>query len=152
MTPIQLTKEGYDKIEKEYKNLLEVKKPYAVERLGKARSMGDLKENSEYSAAKEELAFIDGRIHEIEKILETVKIVDKPINSNIIELGNFVTVETQGKIEEYQIVGEYEADPMNKKLSSISPIGSALIGKKLNEVVEVSIPAGKITYKIIDIK
>ena len=152
MTKFQLTKEGYNKIQEEYKNLVEVKKPYTVDRLGKARSMGDLKENSEYSAAKEELAFVDGRIREIEQILETVEVINKPNDSSIIELGNFVIVETQGKTEQYQIVGEFEADPMNKKLSSTSPIGLALIGKKVGDTVEVNIPAGKGQYKIIEIK
>jgi len=152
MTTIQLTKQGYEKIQEEYKNLIEIKKPYAVDRLGKARSMGDLSENSEYNAAKEELAFIDGRIREIEQILKTVEIIDKHNNNSVIELGNYITVETQGKTEQYQIVGEFEADPMNKKISSISPIGLALIGKKIGDLVEVNIPAGKVQYKIIEIK
>ena len=119
MATIQLTRQGYDKIQSEYKELVEVKKPYAVERLGKARSMGDLKENSEYSAAKEELSFVEGRIREIAQILETVKIIDKHSDNSIVELGSYVTVETQGATEQYQIVGEFEADPMNKKLSQI---------------------------------
>ena len=152
MTTIQLTKEGYEKIQAEYKELIETKKPYAVDRLGKARSMGDLKENSEYGAAKDELAFIEGRIREIEQILETVEVINKANNNSIVELGNSVTVEIQGKTEQYQIVGEFEADPMNKKISSTSPIGLALIGKKVGNIVEVNIPAGKVQYKIIEIK
>jgi len=149
---VQITKEGYDKIQSEYKDLIEVKKPYAVDRLGKARSMGDLKENSEYSAAKDELAFVEGRIREIEEILKTVEVINKHSDNSVVELGNFVTVETQGKTEEYQIVGEFESEPMNKKLSSTSPIGKALFNKKIGDVVEVEIPAGKIQYKIITIK
>jgi transcription elongation factor GreA len=149
---VQLTKEGYDKIQNEYKDLVEVKKPYAVDRLGKARSMGDLKENSEYSAAKDELAFVEGRIREIEEILKTVEVINKHTDNSVVELGNFVTVETQGKTEEYQIVGEFESEPMNKKLSSTSPIGKALIDKKIGDIVEVEIPAGKIQYKIVNIK
>ena len=152
MTTIQLTKEGYEKIQAEYKELIETKKPYAVDRLGKARSMGDLQENSDYGAAKDELAFIEGRIREIEQILETVEVINKANNNSIVELGNSVTVEIQGKTEQYQIVGEFEADPMNKKISSTSPIGLALIGKKVGNIVEVNIPAGKVQYKIIEIK
>ena len=152
MATIQLTRQGYDKIQSEYKELVEVKKPYAVERLGKARSMGDLKENSEYSAAKEELSFVEGRIREIAQILETVKIIDKHSDNSIVELGSYVTVETQGTTEQYQIVGEFEADPMNKKLSQNSPIGQALINKKIGDLVEVDIPAGKVQYKIVEIK
>lgn len=149
---IQLTKQGFDKIQEEYKELIEVKKPYAVERLGKARSMGDLSENSEYNAAKEELAFVDGRIREIEQILKTVEVINKHESNTSVELGSYVTVETRGTTEHYQIVGEFEADPMNKKISSTSPTGQALVNKKIGETVEVKVPAGVIQYKIIEIK
>lgn len=151
MKKTQLTQEGFDTLKKEYEDLTKVKKPYAVERLHKARSMGDLSENSEYTAAKEELAFVDGRILEIEEILKNVEIVENHLNSNKIELGTSVTVEVNGKKELFQIVGEFEADPMSKKLSHTSPIGQALLGKKRGEWIEVEVPAGKIKYKIVEI-
>lgn len=152
MKNIQLTQEGYNNLQKELKELVDVKKPYAIERLHKARSMGDLSENSEYSAAKEELAFVEGRIQEIEIILKQAKIATNHNGSHIIDVGSTVFVEVDGKKEIYQIVGEFEADPMNKKLSHTSPIGKALSGKKIGESVQVTIPAGTKTYKIIDIK
>lgn len=152
MKKTQLTKEGYDSLKKEYQELTTVKKPYAVDRLQKARSMGDLSENSEYSAAKEELAFVEGRIQEIEEILKDVEIIENHISGNKVELGTSVIVEVNGTKELFQIVGEFEADPMSKKLSHTSPIGQALIGKKVGEWVEVDVPAGKIKYKIVDIK
>lgn len=152
MKKTQLTQEGFDTLKKEYEELTKVKKPYAVERLHKARSMGDLSENSEYTAAKEELAFVDGRILEIEEILKNVEIVENHLSSNKIELGTSVTVEVNGKKELFQIVGEFEADPMSKKLSHTSPIGQALLGKKRGEWIEVEVPAGKIKYKIVEIR
>jgi transcription elongation factor GreA len=152
MKKTQLTQEGFDTLKKEYEDLSNVKKPYAVDRLHKARSMGDLSENSEYTAAKEELAFVEGRIQEIEEILKEVEIVANHASGNQIELGTSVTVEVNGKKELFQIVGEFEADPMSKKLSHTSPIGQALIGKKQGEWVEVEVPAGKIKYKIVEIK
>jgi len=152
MTKIQLTKKGYDDLEIEHKDLVENKKLKAIDRLSKARSMGDLSENSEYTAAKEELAFVNERIQEIEQIFENAVVVESPTNKTQAEIGNIVVVEVQGKTEEYHIVGEFEADPMNKKLSQNSPIGQALINKKVGDLVEVNIPAGKVQYKIIDIK
>lgn len=152
MKKTQLTQDGFETLKNEYEDLTKVKKPYAVERLHKARSMGDLSENSEYTAAKEELAFVDGRILEIEEILKEVEIVSNHSTGNQIELGTSVTVEVNGKKELFQIVGEFEADPMSKKLSHTSPIGQALIGKKQGEWVEVTVPAGKIKYKIVEIK
>ena len=151
MKSVQLTKEGYYNLKKELKELLEVKKPKAVDRLQKARAMGDLSENSEYSAAKEELAFVEGRIQEIEAILKTAKVVESHQNE-IVDIGVKVTVEKEGKKEEFHIVGEFEADPSSKKLSHNSPIGKALIGKKVGDWVEVKVPAGRIKYKIVDIQ
>ena len=152
MKKTQLTKTGYEAIKKEYEELVSVKRPQAVERLQKARSMGDLSENSEYSAAKEELAFVEGRVQEIEEILKTAEVVENHNGSTHIELGSSVTVQVDGKTELFQIVGEFEADPLNKKLSHTSPIGQALIGKTVGDLVEVDVPAGKIKYKIVDIK
>ncbi len=152
MTKIQLTKQGYDDLQKEYQDLMKNKKPQAIDRLQKARSMGDLAENSEYAAAKDELAFVEGRIREIEEILNQAEVVERKGVNNLVQLGSSVTVEVNGKNELFQIVGEFEADPMNKKLSQNSPIGQALINKKAGDFVEVNIPAGRVQYKIIDIK
>ncbi len=153
MTKIQLTKQGYDDLQKERQDLVKNKKPQAVDRLQKARAMGDLSENSEYTAAKEELAFVEGRIREIEEILNQAEVVENNhFSRNKIEIGSFVVVETNGKQELFQIVGEFEADPMNKKLSQNSPIGQALIDKRVGDLIEVTIPAGKVQYKIVEIK
>lgn len=152
MKTTQLTKEGFEKLKKELEELTKVKRPYAVDRLHKARSMGDLSENSEYTAAKEELAFVEGRILEIEEILKTVQVVENHNGSSLVEVGTSVVVEVDGKKELFQIVGEFEADPMQKKLSHTSPIGQALVGKKVGDWIEVAVPAGKIKYKVVEIK
>jgi len=148
----QLTKQGFENLKKELEELKSIKRPQAVDRLSKARSMGDLSENSEYSAAKEELAFVEGKIQEIEEILKNAEIVEINNNSNTVQLGSSVIVEINGKKEKFEIVGEFEADPLNKKLSHTSPIGQALTGKKVGDWVEVEVPAGKIKYKIVEIK
>jgi len=148
----QLTKQGFENLKKELEELKSIKRPQAVDRLSKARSMGDLSENSEYSAAKEELAFVEGKIQEIEEILKDAQIVEINNNSNTVQLGSSVIVEINGKKEKFEIVGEFEADPLNKKLSHTSPIGQALTGKKVGDWVEVEVPAGKIKYKVVDIK
>lgn len=152
MTKIQLTKKGFDDLKIELDDLIKTKRQNAVERLGKARSMGDLKENSEYSAAKEELTFIEGRIEEIKRIIDNVEIIENNKSGNQIQIGSSVTVEINGSKEIFEIVGEFEADPMNKKLSQNSPIGQALINKKVGDLVEINIPAGKVQYKIVEIK
>ncbi|PIY70271.1 transcription elongation factor GreA [Candidatus Roizmanbacteria bacterium CG_4_10_14_0_8_um_filter_36_36] len=153
MKNTQLTQEGFRNLEKELEELKQIKRPAAVERLQKARGMGDLSENSEYVAAKESLAFIDERIVEIEEILKSAKIVDDSNHIRAeVELGETVIVENNGQQARFTIVGEYEADPTNGKLSSSSPIGKALLGKKIGNEVEIKVPAGKIVYKIVDIK
>jgi len=152
MPKIQLTQNGFDDLKIEHKNLLTNKKPKAIDRLSKARSMGDLSENSEYTAAKEELAFVEGRVQEIEGILGNAEVIENNNISDQVQVGSSVTVEINGKNELFQIVGEFETDPMNKKLSQNSPIGQALINKKVGDLVEVNIPAGKIQYKIVEIK
>lgn len=152
MNKVQLTKQGYDRLQLELKELVDQKRPHAVERLQKARAMGDLSENSEYSAAKEELAFVEGRIREVETLIKNADVVEIRHNGEVISLGDRVTVQNNGSREEFFIVGEFEADPMQKKLSNTSPIGRSLLGKKVGDSVEVEVPAGKIQYKVVDIQ
>lgn len=147
---IQFTQEGYDNLIKELSELQNIKKPKAVLRLQKARSMGDLRENSEYSAAKEELAFAEGRTREVEELIKKADIVNYK-NTNSISIGKHVVLEKNGKTETFTIVGEFEANLADKKLSATSPIGRALIGKKVGNLVEVEVPAGKLLYKVLKI-
>lgn len=152
---IQFTKEGHQKILAELEHLKVNRHPAAKDRLARARAMGDLKENSEYHAATEDLSVIVGRIAELEEMLRWADIVDEAvekIESDLVRLGCRVVVDKAGQRDEYHIVGEFEADPMQKKLSTTSPIGQALLGKKKGDVVEVVIPSGKHTYTIVDVK
>ena len=152
MPKIQLTQKGFNGLQLELEDLVKNKKSKAIDRLSKARSMGDLKENSEYTAAKEELALVEGRIQEINNVLSNAEVTLMYKAGNKIEIGSTVTVDINGQKDTFQIVGEFEADPMNKKLSQNSPIGQALIDKKIGDLIEINIPAGKIQYKIIEIK
>ena len=152
MKKVQLTQHGLDQLQKELDELKNNKRNHAVTRLHDARAMGDLSENSEYTAAKEDLAFIEGRILEIEELLKNVEVVENISHGPLVALGSKVKVTVNDIEDELQIVGEYEADPMNKKLSSTSPIGSALLNKKVGDIVEVQVPAGIMKYKILAIQ
>lgn len=152
---IYLTKEGLEELKKEHEELTEKRRPEVLARVSQARNMGDLSENAEYVAAREELSFIDGRIEELEEMLKQVSIIHENSKGNgkgVIKLGSKVILHIDGKKEEFTVVGEWEADPTEKKISHESPLGKALIGKKVGEMVEVTAPAGKIRYKILDIK
>ncbi|GAG51719.1 unnamed protein product [marine sediment metagenome] len=146
---IYLTKEGLANLKKELVQLEKQKRPKLVKRLAKARNMGDLSENSEYTSAREELGMMDGRIAELKVILTRVKTIRKTTGgTKKVCLGCKVTVKVNGETHVYDLVGEWEADPMNKRISHSSPLGKALLGKKRGEKVEVKAPAGKITYEI----
>lgn len=145
------TAEGLEELKKEHVALADTKRPEAVKRIAAAREQGDLSENSEYTAAKEDLAFIDGRIAEIEEILHRAKVINNHHSKSAIDLGCKVTLHLNGKKDIYTIVGEWEANPKEKKISHSSPLGKALIGKKVGEQIEVQAPAGTITYKILEI-
>lgn len=148
---IKLTQEGLDALKVELKDLKEVKRPKLVDRLANARSQGDLSENSDYQSAKEELEFLDGRIEELEDVIKKASVT--PIKKNGgIDVGTKVTVKVGTNKVIFDIVGEWEADPINKKISHESPLGKALFGKKVGEKVEVEAPAGKIQYEIIEVK
>lgn len=149
----QLTQSGFEALRTEYEELTKVKRPALVDRLERARQEGDLSENSDYINAREELEFMDNRIDELKDVLDNATVVGAaPSNGKHVDIGTTVVVETGGTKHEFHIVGEWEADPMKKKISHESPLGKQLVGKKSGEEVEVEAPAGKIVYKIIDIK
>lgn len=151
MQKVLLTQEGLDTIQREHDELVNVRRPEAVKRVAAARDQGDLSENSEYTASRDDLAFIDGRILELEDILREAKIISTTHSNGSVALGSRVTVHIQGKEHEFMIVGEPEANPMEKKISHSSPLGKALLGKKIGETIEVEAPVGKIAYKIVSI-
>jgi transcription elongation factor GreA len=144
---VLLTREGYEELKNEL-SALQDKLPAAVERVAKAREYGDLSENSEYHAAREDLAFIQGRVEELEEVVARAKVIEEVKANGVVDLGCKVTVHANGTEVTYVLVGEYEADPTKKKISIDSPLGQALVGKKVNEEVEFEAPVGKVVYTI----
>lgn len=153
---IYLTKEGLSDLKKEYDELLKKRRPEIVARVSEARNQGDLSENAEYVAAREELSFIDGRIDELEELIKQANIIHeskkKGSAQKVVKLGSKITLHINGKKEVFMLVGEWEADPIEKKISHESPLGKALIGKKVGEKVEVDAPAGKLLYTILSLE
>ncbi|MEX2013018.1 MAG: transcription elongation factor GreA [Candidatus Levyibacteriota bacterium] len=151
---IYLTKEGLEELKKEHEQLAKVRRPDILNRVSEARNMGDLSENAEYTAARDELSFIDGRIDELEELLKQAVVIAEPTkNSNhVVKLGSTVKLSLKDKHEIFTVVGEWEADPKEKKISHESPLGKALIGKKIGEKAEVEAPAGKVVYTIVSVE
>jgi len=150
---VLLTREGLEELKKEYEELTKVKRPAVVARMSQARDLGDLTENSEYTAARQDLAFIDGRISELEEILHEAKLILNPSgDKKRVDIGCKVTLHINGKKETFTIVGEWEANPAEKKISHASPLGQALLGKEVGEKVEVEAPAGRLVYTILEIE
>ncbi|HEY0221897.1 transcription elongation factor GreA [Lactovum miscens] len=141
----QMTQEGLERLEAELEELKLVKRPEVVERIKTAREYGDLSENSEYESAKDEQAFIEGRISTLESMIRSAEIVNSSsVAKNVVVLGKRVSILTEGEDEEetYQIVGTAEADPFSGKISNESPIARALIGRKKGDLVKVELPNG----------
>ena len=149
-----MTREGFEELEAELDNLKLVKRAEVVERIKVARSYGDLSENSEYEAAKDEQAFVEGRIATVETMIRNAEIVDNAgVKSNEVALGKtvtFVEVDEDEK-ETYKIVGSAEADPFNGKISNESPIAAALIGRKTGDTVMIPLPVGEMEVKIVKV-
>lgn len=152
---IYLTDEGLAELKKEHEELTKVKRPEIVYRVSQARSAGDLSENAEYAAAREELSFIDGRLEELEQLLKQAIIIREAKGkgkNREVKLGSKVTLHIGRKKEEFMVVGEWEADPKEKKISHESPLGKALLGKTVGDKVEVEAPAGKVLYTIVNVR
>ena len=150
--PIYLTPEGEAKLKAELAELTGSRREELAQRLRSAIQMGDLSENADYHKAKEDQAFLEGRIQEIEAILRMATIVEKQ-KSDVVMVGSRVTVQEEGSDPEtFSMVGAKEADPRNGKISNESPIGSALMGRKAGETVEAQTPGGSIKFKIIKVE
>ena len=150
-----LTQEGYDKIVAEYEDLVSVKRAEVAERIKEAISYGDISENAEYDSAKNEQAELEEHIRELEEMLRKAKIVsDEDVKGDRVNIGLKVTVKDidTGDKEVFSIVGATESDPFNGKISTESPIGKSLIGKKKGETITIEIPDGVINYKIMKIE
>ena len=156
---IILTRDGLEKIEKELEHLKKTKRKEVAARIKQAISFGDISENSEYEDAKNEQAFVEGRIATLEKWLRNARLLDKEDKSKKkskgpVALGDTVRILDRDNNEEfeYTIVGTAEADPAENKISNESPVGDAILGKKLGSVIKVPVPAGVFNIKILNIK
>jgi len=152
---IVLTQAGLDKLEEELKELKVIRRKDVAQKIKEARGQGDLSENAEYDAAKEEQAEIEARIVVIENMLRNAEVIaEDELNSNFVSLGNKIKLYDEEFDEEieYTLVGSAEADPENGKISNESPVGRALIGHEVGETVNVETPAGQINFKILEIQ
>lgn len=148
-----LTKEGLEKIKAELQELKGVRLPDIIEKIERAKELGDLSENAEYHDAKDQQGMIVSRIMEIEQVLKDAIISEGPTVGGVISVGTtFVAADARGVEREYTIVGFNEADPINGRISNESPMGQAFYGKKAGDSVEMSAPKGVLTYKIVSVK
>lgn len=152
---VYLTQEGLDELKKELDNLINVRRPENIQAIKEARSLGDLSENADYDAARNEQAVIEGRIKTIEKMLENVSIITKAATDKVA-LGTTVSIkyvdDDDDDEDEYKIVGSQEADPFESKISNESPIAQALLEHKVGDIVTVESPNGSYQVEITEIK
>jgi len=147
-----LTAEGLEKINKELKELIEVKRKDVIERIREAAAHGDLSENADYAQAREEQSFTEGRIAEIEEIVKNAEIISTNGHGNTVTVGSTVTLKVNGSTKKYTIVGSNEANPKEGKISNESAVGMALLGRKAHEKFKVTTPAGEMEYEIVSIE
>lgn len=151
---VVLSPEGLAKLQEELDYLRNVRRKEVAERLKEARSHGDLSENSEYDDARNEQAFVEGRIATLENTLRNAQVIEDAGNVDEVRLGSHVKLKDleYGDLLEYTIVGSVEADPMKQKISNESPVGKAILGKKKGAIVEVEAPVGTVKYEIVDVQ
>ena len=148
-----LTEEGLKELQDELDELINVKRPANLKAIKEARALGDLSENADYDAAKNDQAELEGRIKKIEKMLENYEIIEKSSN-DVVGLGSTVNIKyiDDDEEDEYKIVGSQEADPFMSKISNESPIAKAILNKKVGDIVEVESPNGSYKIEITEIK
>ena len=155
MNKIPMTANGYDNLQKELKKLINEDRPNIIEAIAEARSHGDLSENAEYQYAKEQQSLIEGKIADLESAVSRSEVIDvKSLQGDDIKFGATVEIEDDdtGESVTYQIVGEYESDIKNNKLSVNSPLAKGLINKAIDDVVEINSPKGQKSYTIKSVK
>lgn len=151
---VLLTAAGLSKLEKELEQLKTVRRREVAARIKQALEFGDISENSEYDDAKNEQAFVEGRIVSLERMLRNVRVIDEDsVDTNVVSVGSKVKLKdlTDGDEFEYTVVGSAEADPAQARISNVSPVGRAIIGQEVGAVVEVDAPLGTLRYEITGI-
>jgi len=151
---VAITPEGLRRLEEELAYLRTTKRQEMAERIKQARDYGDLAENPEYEDAKNEQAFVEGRIMELEEMLRNARVIDAPAETGVVTLGSHVVLKDleYGDVVEYEVVGPPEADPQHNRISDQSPVGRAIMGQKPGTIVEVDAPAGKLRYEILSVQ
>ena len=150
--PVYLSPEGRDRMEADLRQLREVERPAVIKRIATAREHGDLKENAEYHAAREEQGFLENRIRTMEQTLKVATIVEPEARGAVVGVGSRLRVEHEGDELELMIVGSSEADPGSGKISNVSPVGRALLGRRVGDVVTVVTPGGDRRYELLAIE
>ena len=149
---ILITQEGLAKLQSELEYLLSVRRQDVASKIKRAREMGGTENNAEYEDAKNDQAFVEGRILMLENIVKNATVIEAPALLGVVEVGDKVLIQNQdGKIEQFTIVGSAEANPVEGKISNESPVGKALLGKKIGDKVEVATPSGMIKLLIMDV-
>ena len=152
--PIFLTKEGYQEVREELDYLVNVARPENINAIKEARALGDLSENADYDAARNDQAELEAKIKKLQAIIDNVTIIEE-ISTDVVGVGNTVKIayaDDEEDIDQYKIVGSQEADPFESKISNESPIAQALMGHKVGDVVSVNSPNGNYEIKVIEIK
>lgn len=146
-----LTKQGLQKLQEEFEYLKKIKMPEVIERIARAKELGDLSENAEYQDAKDEQGFIAGRIAELENLINKSEIIEEGGKKTVVSVGSKIKIRCLKKDVEYTIVGSNEADPLKGLISNESPLGRAFLGRKAGEKVKVVVPRGEMDCEILEI-
>jgi transcription elongation factor GreA len=149
--PTYLSKEGLTKLRSELDEMISVKRPEVANRIHDAKEHGDLSENAEYEDAKNEQAFVEGKIQTLEALIKNATIIDENHSTEHVQIGSTVSVESTDGAETFTIVGSAEAKPGEGRISNESPVGRALLGKRKGDKILVRVPAGDFSYKIVSI-
>ncbi len=149
---VYLTPIGLAAAREELEYLKKVKRQEIADRIQQAREYGDLSENSEYDTAMNDQGLVENRIEELEEVLKSAKVIEEQHTNDFVVIGSTVRVQMDGETDEFTIVGRVEADPSKKRISNESPLGSALLGAKVGEVVEVATPIVKYSCKVLEVK
>lgn len=150
--PTYISKEGLEKLKEELHFLKSEKSREIADRIEKAKELGDLSENAEYTQAKEDMSFTQGRILELQDLINRAVVIEEKAHGDTVAIGSTVQVKFDDKEKTFTIVGSNESDPLKGKISNESPLGMALLGKKVGEVAEVKVPSGMVRYTIVSVK
>ena len=149
--PTYISKEGLDNLRHELEELVSLRRPEIAQRIHDAKEHGDLSENAEYEDAKNEQAFVEGRIQTVEALIKNATLIDEHHSNDHVQIGSTVKVSGPDGSQSFTIVGSTEAKPAEGRISNESPVGRSLLGKKKGETVTVTVPAGDLDYKIVSI-